>query len=574
MKRGPNGVKRLPACAKRPIRGISLATVLIVAAVASIAAFTFAGLCVYAMNLAARAENAQNARNLAESAAARALESILASETYGTLRTESVTVTFPALGQGSMGFLSFNMDDAKAHGVGYSTNNLSSDAGCSGWRDATVPRFAVHLVAIGTCNGVTHSMETIFHRPPFPYVVASSGRIVSPAGLQVAAVKDLSALKGKLSELDSRDLLPGSLASNSTERDAVTLGPDTEITGDIQASGGVKLIDPQGRVVIRGAMRQYGDPVPLPEIDITAYDPKGKVGTQSLPASLAAPTLEGRCRRDGDLTIGGDLKLDGALLYVDGNLTVSGGVTGKGAVIVLGKTTINGACALAADNEAALLSRGDVVISGRGKEVSAFSGVVYTGGSFKASALTLVGAFIANDRGDPGGGGMELDEVNLVHHDMGEIKKEIKKEKISSLGIKHGLEDFSNFQYDVRADDRIHMEGGKEVNYATVSVSSEKGETQITITHTARDGDGNDLGIVSETFNSPTELIDKYVKFYEAISNPVDRKKIEDMFAPVFAMLEVEEPESNKDETYKLLLKPNKFLNAADTTRLLLWRKL
>jgi cytoskeletal protein CcmA (bactofilin family) len=264
-----------------------------------------------------------------------------------------------------------------------------------------VPKYGAHLVGTGICGDVVCSTEAIVHFPPFPYVIASSGKFHSSGGLLVAGVQKLEDGLIKSGSIDEKKLLPGSLAANSADAvEAIVLGPDTKITGNVQSPGKIKL-DPNGGSVVLGEIRSNAAPVVIPTIDIASYDPelKNSGSLQTLPAKLENQKLEGFCRRKGDLEISGDISLDGAILYVDGNLKVKGGIKGKGAIFVTGTTTVEHGAVVDTDNMAALLSKGDVSLGGYGKGSSAFQGVVYTEGNFTADNITLLGSFLTNAKG-------------------------------------------------------------------------------------------------------------------------------------------------------------------------------
>lgn len=88
--------------------------------------------------------------------------------------------------------------------------------------------------------------------------------------------------------------------------------------------------------------------------------------------------------------------LDDAVLYVNGDALIRGGIQGKGAIIVNGDLTLDGASSLQASTQLALVSQGDLRVSGNGRNSSFFQGLIYTEGDFYAEDVTLVGAFAAN----------------------------------------------------------------------------------------------------------------------------------------------------------------------------------
>jgi len=99
------------------------------------------------------------------------------------------------------------------------------------------------------------------------------------------------------------------------------------------------------------------------------------------------------------LVVDGSLRLDGAVLYVDGGLVVKGGLEGKGALFVTGAAAVEKGARITSDNELALVAGGDVTLTGTGRDRSAFQGLVYAGGDFRAEQITLLGSFVANKQG-------------------------------------------------------------------------------------------------------------------------------------------------------------------------------
>lgn len=109
------------------------------------------------------------------------------------------------------------------------------------------------------------------------------------------------------------------------------------------------------------------------------------------------------------------MELDGALIYVTGNLTVTGNITGDGALIALGDVKLTGQSTIEADSKVAVISKGDLTLTGTGSERSLFSGLVYSEGKVEASRITVVGGIVANNPGDPEAASMEVSETKLVN---------------------------------------------------------------------------------------------------------------------------------------------------------------
>jgi len=374
---------------------------------------------------------------MAESVVAEALEKVMANQSYGkststTYNDEPLRLKSTGYGNSAVGLLTFNSSKASSvenpitkdkESIPWSFNNLECDASKDGC-GRTVPRFAVHLIGTGISNGVVRRVEAVIHVPPFPYAIASSGKFESGSGLFVAAVKEPKDAMNGASAIPPDKLVPSHLGANSRDDKAVKLGKGTKITGDVHSSGGVEL-DPDGGAQIQGKTICHADPIKLPKIDVTSYDPEVQKmeGIQQLPASMDAQKLEGVSKRKGNLTVNGDLTLDGSIVYVEGDLTIHGGVKGKGGLFVTGKTTIERGASLDSSNTAVLISKGDVNLNGKGKDSSAFQGLLYTEGNFKAEQITLLGSFLSNGSGEgattqvgsTSNGDISMNNVNLIH---------------------------------------------------------------------------------------------------------------------------------------------------------------
>jgi len=363
--------------------GASLATTLMVAAVVITLAFSLISLCLSHLQVTTRWSNAYQARNLAESLLALAAARVV--DEPGFQDTLRLT---PAAGGEAV--LTFDTETAQAESIPCSTNNLERESSAPGWGGQIVPGSAAHLVARAVYRGVERRMEAIVAVPAYPYVLASAGPFRSEGGLTVGSLTDPEDLQASL---DPDDLHKGRLASNSRSDEAFQLGPGTRIVGDVSAVGGVRL-HPDGKV--DGRVTSHGEAVAIPRIPLEDFDPQrsGKPGLQTLnDVTTSSLSLEGYCRRQGSLHVNGPLVLKGAVLYVSGDLTVEGGIQGKGCLVVEGRTTLGGGSALASDNVAALISRGDVTLEGGG---SFFQGLVYTEGNLTARDVTLLGTLIAN----------------------------------------------------------------------------------------------------------------------------------------------------------------------------------
>ncbi len=364
-------------------RGASLAFVLVVTALGFLAAFVLAGTSSAHMGFANRVSQDQRARNLAEAAIAEALAHLQEDPSYGQAQ-ETVTVTLPGLPPGAGGTVSFQTVAPDP----FSTYNLQSETARPGFRGRTVPAHSVHLVGVGTCGTSERMIEVIATLPPYPYAIASAGPIESDGELLVGAVNNLS----ETTVWTPEDLLPAHLASNDPNETSIVLGPLTTVVGDVRSVGGLNL---EAGAVVKGQTLAYVEPVALPELPLSEYDPalQGS-GYQELPPVLSDTTIVGTARSSEDLNIFGDLTLDNSKLFVDGHLRVQGRILGQGLVVAKhGATIANGA--RISGGQAVLLSGGDVSLRGGGPMGSFFQGLVYAEGEFEARDITVVGSFIS-----------------------------------------------------------------------------------------------------------------------------------------------------------------------------------
>ncbi|MBI3929233.1 MAG: hypothetical protein HY319_27050 [Armatimonadetes bacterium] len=375
--------------------GSSFASTLMVGALVLVLAFLMVANAYSHLNFSSRAENSQRAANLAESALSLALERLLDDPAYGTGEEATLEIRHPSAPEDSSAVITFDQAAAARRQLPFSTNNLQGDNSVPAWGDLVLPKESAHLIATADCGGVKRSAEAVVTFPRYPYVVATSGRFVSDGGLLVARVAEDGTL------LDS-ELLPGDLLSNSVDIEAVFLGPDSRITGDVKTAGEVVLDRTSS---VEGEVLERSDPGAIPFISVDSYDPKrqGKE-YQVLPNELmTAPTCSGYLRRGGNLQVTDGLYLDGAVLYVDGSLSVEGGVHGRGALFVKGPVQLAGGSSFSSDNQAALVADGDIAIDGDGDETSFFQGMIYSEGNLRASQITLMGSFIANSSEGCGG---------------------------------------------------------------------------------------------------------------------------------------------------------------------------
>lgn len=381
-------------------RGFSIAFVMIASVVALLVVFALASSSLTQLNLTTHQDNAEQARNAAESAIHLAIAGLMEERTLGVPGSGSemrVTVTR----ERAEGEVVFSADS----GPGLSLNNLDSDTPVRRLH-RMVPAETAHLVGVGRCNGVERKVEAVVSIPRFPAVISTSGDFSVTGALMVGVLP----LGTDTRSAAPGDLLPGDIVSNSEATPAVVLNPLVTVYGDVISRGGVSV----DRADIRGETRPNDSEQPLPRLRISDYNPLNRTDVTNatlLPQTLSGTqTLASWNHQPHDLRIQGDLHLEAGILYVGGNLTVTGAVKGKGAVIGRKSISIQGQTELEALDQVALLSEGDVSLAGGGK----FRGVVYTEGNFSSDEVELFGAFIANGKDKPGKGKVHLNEVGMV----------------------------------------------------------------------------------------------------------------------------------------------------------------
>lgn len=386
-------------------RGLSLGSTLLVVSLIVTLGFSLSGLSVSQLGLARKADNRQQAENMAESVIALGIEKVRANEKFGTTAgSELLKVT---AGEAT-GWLTFDAGHAATEGLLVSTNNLAGTGSTASAEGRPIPAGTVRLVGEGRCGDVVRRVEAFLRAPACPYALASSGRIEALGGLLVGSVKGSDEVPPILADPAANPPRPGDLVANSDLDNAVVLQGQTVITGDLQTSGEVQAANPGSD--IWGEVRAHCDPVELPKVDVAGYDPE-KTGKPH--SSLDAPPednprLSGVVRFTTSQVIPGTLTLDSALVFVNGDLTVKGGVKGRGALVVTGKTRLENGATLDAGNRLTLLGQGSVEILGSGKQSSAFQGLVYTEGDFTVEKITVVGALFAR------GSVVRLGDCNLL----------------------------------------------------------------------------------------------------------------------------------------------------------------
>ncbi|MHB2017606.1 MAG: hypothetical protein ACYCW6_11720 [Candidatus Xenobia bacterium] len=389
----------------RRSRGLTLGTVLAIAALAVVLGFSLAAVGTYQIGLSASRHNHEVAKERAESAISQTIGVLAATPTFGR-QGESVAQIDTAVNHTpAAGVVCFKPQQTLSQvlagspvlswlGVGAaqqtvpcSLNNfdaLQPMPSRAGWNGLMVPASSIQLLGCGYAGAEVVQVECIVDFPPFNYAVASSGPLEMESS-QVASVKSVA-------DVPNGPLLPGNVLSDNGSPAALTVGDGCLVKGDARACGEV-VVAPQGTVA--GEVLNQQQAVSLPTLNAADYDPMAHGPYLPLPDTLPDLTLDGWCRRQGDLTVTGDLKLDNCVLFATGNVTVQGAVTGTGAIVVEGNLKLAGGAQIANQNAVCVLCNGQVEVDGSGAR-NLFVGVIYCRNNFLAQHMTLVGSFLMN----------------------------------------------------------------------------------------------------------------------------------------------------------------------------------
>lgn len=356
----------------------------------------------------------------AESAAATAAAQLKMDNAFGRdVKKDRIEIKDGDLGPYQTAYVQFDPNS----GQPYSVNNLSSDAVVPGFRGTPVPAYGAQIIGVGHYGGKDSLFEIILTRPGITHAAASSGKLVLDGHNEAASLKtqeqlnqmtDGTLVNSATLEEEARNT---TVASGGKSGKPLELKGDLTLYGDAISASGIEQ-DGTVRFLHGGGPRTNDSSVEIPTIDdITVYDPKALAGTTDLNPSYSDATnlFQGRNRCQGDLVINGDLDLDGALLYVTGNLTVNGNIKGEGALVTLGSMTLTGHSSLQADSKVALISKGDLSLTGTDADHSLFSGLIYSEGKVNASRITVVGGLVANNPTNPEAASMEVTDTRLVN---------------------------------------------------------------------------------------------------------------------------------------------------------------
>ena len=295
----------------------------------------------------------------------------------------------------------------------HSTNNFSNEEMTSfdaGDFHRKIPGHTVHLLSRGTYGRKQAYVEAFVAIPPYDFALACTGSLQTDGPFLVGALSDPSAWQGSA---DSPDFLSqlrrASLVANSPGNPAIFLsGSPVRVTGNLVTPGTVRKT---ASVQVDGQVEEGHRPLAVPAVDFAELDPEGKPLLRTLDAEVSGE-IAGFARRTGDLTVSGDLTLKEGVLFVDGNFTCSGALSGLGVIAVTGRTVLS-SVTLKSLQQLALVSKGDLTVSGQGQNRSTLVGLLYSQGNLTLSDMTVVGAVVA------GGSQMQLHNVNVLENPKG-----------------------------------------------------------------------------------------------------------------------------------------------------------
>lgn len=387
----------------RDDRGLSTGTVMLALMLLVVLAFTLASLSTTHLQLTTRSNLDIRASNLARSTAALAIARLMENQEFG--KSGEVVELETDAGQG---LVSFDPEIPRTEDFAASTNNLGGTEAIPGGFGEPVPSETVHIVARGESGGVMRTVEVVLRVPSFPWAVAAGGTVETRRGVLIGSLPE-----GVWPPPPESELLPADLLANSTDDEAIVLGSDSTILGDVETPGKVKLNGNVSTIKVEGEIRSGTRPAQLPELRAADYDPAASGRSYDDLNSLTDPgqtvVLTGAGRREGDLTISSGLELQGSHLFVDGDLTIRGGLKGNGVLVCTGNVNIESGLTLDGATEVAVVADGHVSLKGNGKASSTVRGLFYAGQGLEAEEMTLVGTLLAGEAAS----GIELENMSF-----------------------------------------------------------------------------------------------------------------------------------------------------------------
>ena len=384
------------------LRGVSLGGTLLAVAVLSLLAFSLSSLCITHLQLSSHQDSDVMASNAARSAVSIAISKVLETNDFGSTRAAGDQIRIETAE--GVGLVVFNEEVAADNNLPYSTNNLTGTADVAGAESQLVPSGTVHITAVGRSRGTERRVDAILEVPPFPWAIASGGRIDTRNGVFVAALPE-----GVWPPpTDESELLPADLVANGSG-ESIFLANDSKVLGDVETPGSVKL--GQQNVVVKGEVLMGSSPVEIPALRLSDFDPAGTDVEHFDIEDTDIEELVGVARADDDLRFDGPLKLTNAQIYVDGDLTLAGGVEGTGILVATGDIKIQGGASIEGSTELAIVSGKQVDLEGSGPASSRIRGLFYAEKGMKAKEITLVGTLLTGNAST----GVSLDHVNAIY---------------------------------------------------------------------------------------------------------------------------------------------------------------
>jgi len=386
-------------------RGMSLYVVFSIMAVLIIICTAMTGVGLMNLNITQSFYNGAIAQSEAEAAVSILLYNVSDNIDYG-LHNEKITGTITDGFDSRECYHVITFD--KTQGFPWSVN--AKDDPQTGYRNRTVPKSMVSAFATGYCRGQFRTIEVLLFRPPFPYAIASSGRIHSEDHILVDGVESAAEAE---SEKHKR---PGHIYSSYMRTGSGKPNPDnpsdyavyigdkggdkTYISGFVLSPGNVLLKPP---ATVKEGIRAEGDKVEIPNIDVKKYHNEGDEGVIKIVSSeFGGPqNLDAMYFHSGNLNFASNVKMSNAFLYLkDGTLDIGGGLTGCGAIVVKnGAVNIKGDAALNGNNRIAIICDGPVTLEGNNNY---FQGLIYSHGNVSARNITVVGNLIMDGRDSSG----------------------------------------------------------------------------------------------------------------------------------------------------------------------------
>lgn len=419
---------------------------------------------IFQQRFAVQVDDADHARNLAAGAIHQAIGELCENDGFGG--DCSFSLSSPR--STNRARLAFSPAQANRWGIPVSINNLQRTAASPGSLGRSVPAATAQLIGVGEFGSATARLECIYYRPPFPRGVIATGPI-ELEGSQIAGLAPNAVFPGSWNLVPTRDQAPTHVFSNASTPRALVLGPACTVTGNAAARGGVE-IDPLANVA--GEVQPYAKTQAVPGFPVS--DMIDRVSAVAgLRTFLPNQPVDDFVTVNTGLTVPFDLELDGGTLAVRGDLHVAGNVRGRGVILVAGDTTIDGGSDFEADRNVALLSTGNITLTGQGRDYY-FQGLLYGESEVRASQLTVLGSVVSNS--PAGNAKIRLDNVQVIASPVSVTTRQ-------GLPLICGVSDDSyRFYFSVTADPQRpgqflyygktimceSMEYGREVPHTTV----------------------------------------------------------------------------------------------------------